>query len=114
MFAEALMKMRECDSAWALSDLIWPLRVAIYIRKLAISEMKLLEHVTLIVVLWEIRELSLLRVWALIAPEVPPGRLLPYETEDLLIMVQEVISVISVISEVLTGVFPLSHREKPL
>jgi len=51
MFAEALMKMRECDSAWALSDLIWPLRVAIYIRKLAISEMKLLEHVTLIVVL---------------------------------------------------------------
>lgn len=50
VFAEALMKMREYDSAWAPSDLIWPLSIAIYIRKLAILEKKLLEHVTQIVV----------------------------------------------------------------
>lgn len=46
MFAEALMKMREYGSAWAPGDLIWPLSIAIYIRKLAILEKKLLEHVT--------------------------------------------------------------------
>lgn len=54
VFAEALMEKREWDSAWALSDLIWPLSI----RKLAILERKLSEHVAQIVVLSEMFESS--------------------------------------------------------
>lgn len=46
IFIETLMKMRECDSALALCDLIWLLSISIYIRKLAALERKLSEHVT--------------------------------------------------------------------
>lgn len=48
-------------------------------------------------------------VWALIATQVPPGLLLPYGTQDLLITVQEVTA--SYFSSADRSFFLLSHKE---
>lgn len=57
----------------------------------------------------DVWELSLLMVWALIATQVPPGLLLPYWTQDLLITVQEVTA--SYFSSADRSFFLLSHKE---
>lgn len=76
------------DSAWSLSDLMQLLIIGINMRKLA----------TLggcdrsCSALRDVWELSLPMVWPVIAAQVPPGLLLPCWTQDLLILVQEVMA----------------------
>lgn len=111
IFVEALMKMRECDSALALCDLIWLLSISIYIRKLAALERKLSEHVTWIVALGEMFEsfhYSWSGCWY-----VHKCLQVPHYLTEHRIHSSQCKRSWPLISEVLTGVFLLSQR-KPL